>query len=45
MIGNFLKKIFGSKNERELKRLGKLVASINAFEPALEKLDQEWALN
>ena len=44
MIGKVLKKIFGSKNERELKRLGKLVAGINAFEPALEKLsDSELA--
>ena len=44
MIGKFLKKIFGSKNERELKRLGKLVVGINAFEPALEKLsDSELA--
>jgi preprotein translocase subunit SecA len=44
MIGKVLKKIFGSKNERELKRLGKLVVGINAFEPALEKLsDSELA--
>ncbi len=44
MIGKVLKKIFGSKNERELKRLGKLVAGVNAFEPALEKLsDSELA--
>jgi preprotein translocase subunit SecA len=44
MIGKVLKKIFGSKNERELKRLGRLVAGINAFEPALEKLsDSELA--
>jgi preprotein translocase subunit SecA len=44
MIGNVLKKIFGSKNERELKRLGKLVAGINALEPDFIKLsDSELA--
>src|SRR6478609_11428430 len=44
MIGKVLKKIFGSKNERELKRLGKLVVGVNAFEPALEQLsDSELA--
>src|SRR6478609_2557795 len=45
MIGNALKKIFGSKNERELKRLGKLVAGVNAFEPALEKLSDDELAN
>lgn len=44
MIGKVLKKIFGSKNERELKRLGKLVVGVNAFESVLEKLsDSELA--
>ncbi|MGB8991683.1 MAG: preprotein translocase subunit SecA [Desulfobaccales bacterium] len=33
MIQLFLKKIFGSKNERELKRLAPLVDRINALEP------------
>ncbi len=32
MIGNVLKKVFGSKNERELKRLARMVVHINAFE-------------
>ena len=32
MIINFLKKIFGSRNERVIKRLGKTVKKINAFE-------------
>jgi preprotein translocase subunit SecA len=45
MIGKVLKKIFGSKNERELKRLGKLVAGVNAFEPALEKLSDDELAN
>ena len=33
MIDLFLKKIFGSKNERELKRLAPLVDPINSLEP------------
>ncbi|MBE0505378.1 MAG: preprotein translocase subunit SecA [Marinospirillum sp.] len=38
MITPLLKKIFGSKNERELKRLRKFVEQINAFEPQMESL-------
>jgi len=34
----FLKKIFGDDNEREIKRLMKYVDAINAFEPDIEKL-------
>jgi preprotein translocase subunit SecA len=34
----FLAKIFGSKNQRELKKLNKIVTRINAFEPALQQL-------
>jgi preprotein translocase subunit SecA len=41
MIDKVLKKIFGSKNERELKRLGKVVASINALEPTIEQLSDD----
>jgi len=33
-----LRKIFGTKNSRELKRMGKVVARINALEPDLLKL-------
>ena len=40
MLGLF-KKIFGSKNDRELKRMGKLVKLINAFEEEIEKLTDE----
>jgi preprotein translocase subunit SecA len=32
-------KLFGSKNDRELKRLNKVVKKINEFEPALKLLD------
>ncbi len=42
MIGNFLKKIVGTKNERELKGLQPLVEQINGLEPAMHGLsDQE----
>ncbi|MFH1596896.1 MAG: DEAD/DEAH box helicase, partial [Pseudomonadota bacterium] len=38
MIDYFLKKIFGSKNERDLKRLAPLVDRINALEPQFRVL-------
>lgn len=38
MIRGLVKKIVGSKNERELKKLQPLVAQINALEPELEAL-------
>ncbi|MFZ9583565.1 MAG: preprotein translocase subunit SecA [Pseudohongiellaceae bacterium] len=38
MLMSILKWLFGSKNDRELKRIGKVVAQIAAFEPALQKL-------
>jgi preprotein translocase subunit SecA len=42
MIGSILKKIIGTKNERELKRIQVLVDAINAYEPAISVLtDQE----
>ncbi|MFT4531299.1 MAG: preprotein translocase subunit SecA [Gammaproteobacteria bacterium] len=41
MIGNLFRKIFGSKNSRELKRMGKLVARINEFEASLESLTDD----
>ena len=37
MIGYIVKKLIGSKNEREVKRLRPLVARINAFEAELQK--------
>lgn len=39
MISMLLTKIFGSKNERELKRIQPLVETIAAFEPAMQALD------
>ncbi|MBF0591534.1 MAG: preprotein translocase subunit SecA [Nitrospirae bacterium] len=41
MIGFVLKKIFGTKNERELKRIMPLVGRINEFEPAIKSLSDE----
>lgn len=38
MIGNLFSKIFGSKNDRELKRMGKVVVKINAFEESISAL-------
>ncbi|QTH63601.1 preprotein translocase subunit SecA [Psychrosphaera ytuae] len=42
MISSLLTKLFGSKNQRKLKQLNKIVAAINALEPQFESLsDQE----
>ena len=38
MIGNLFSKIFGSKNDRELKRMRKVVVKINALEDAIASL-------
>lgn len=41
MIGDIFKKIFGTKNDREVKRIRKIVDAINALEPDFEKLTDE----
>ncbi len=41
MIGAVLKKIFGSQNERNLKRIVPLVDEVNQFEQAIEKLSDD----
>ena len=41
MFGKVFRAIFGSKNGRELKRMGKLVKRINALEPEFEQLSDE----
>ncbi|RYY74119.1 MAG: preprotein translocase subunit SecA [Gammaproteobacteria bacterium] len=41
MLNTLLKSIFGSKNERELKRMGKVVVRINALEPSMQALSDE----
>lgn len=38
MLGSIAKKIFGTKNDRELKRMGKLVETINSFADPLSQL-------
>ena len=41
MIGFIFKKIVGSKNDREVKKLRPLVARINEIEASLQKLSDE----
>src|SRR5512137_643535 len=41
MIGGFIKKIVGSKNERELKRMRPIVEKINSLEPQMAALSDE----
>ncbi|MHA1536240.1 MAG: preprotein translocase subunit SecA, partial [Alphaproteobacteria bacterium] len=41
MLGGLAKSVFGSANERFVKKLRPLVAAINEIEPALEKLSDE----
>ncbi|RLC02683.1 MAG: preprotein translocase subunit SecA [Deltaproteobacteria bacterium] len=39
MVMNFLTKIFGSKNERELKKIQPIVDQINSLEPTVQAMD------
>jgi len=41
MLNNILKKVFGSKNEREIKRLQPIVAQINSLEATMKSLSDE----
>lgn len=41
MIGNLFSKLFGSKNSRELKRMNKVVAQINALEANVQSLTDD----
>ena len=41
MIATALKKIFGSRNDRELKRIGKMVKSINELEASFEAMSDD----
>jgi preprotein translocase subunit SecA len=41
LINTLLGKVFGTKNEREVKRLLPRVTVINAFEPAMQKLSDD----
>ncbi len=41
MLNTLLGKVFGTRNEREIKRLRPRVAAINALEPEMQKLSDE----
>lgn len=41
MLNTLIKRMFGSRNERTLRRMEKIVESINAFEPGLQTLSDE----
>jgi len=41
MVLSLVRKILGTKNARELKRMGRIVARINALEPQFQQLDDE----
>ena len=41
MINRLLTRVFGSRNERQLRQLNRIVAKINALEPEIEKLSDE----
>ena len=41
MLGTFVRKIFGSKNDREVKRMLKAVAAINQQESTLQSLSDD----
>jgi len=41
MLGNVLKKVFGSKNERELNKLKPIIEPINTLEPEMQALSDD----
>ena len=41
MIDTLLAKIFGTKHEREIKKMRPIVQAINALEPEMQQLDDE----
>ena len=41
MLGALARKLFGSKNQREIKRMTRIVAQINALESEMQALDLE----
>ncbi|MFZ5906751.1 MAG: preprotein translocase subunit SecA [Nitrospirota bacterium] len=41
MLGSLLSKVFGTKNERELKRIWPLVEAVNTLEPSVSVLDDK----
>ncbi|WP_269790159.1 preprotein translocase subunit SecA [Stenotrophomonas sp. Iso1] len=41
MINSLLTRVFGSRNERQLRQLNRIVAKINALEPEIQKLSDD----
>lgn len=41
MLSKIIGSVIGTKNERELKRMRKIVAKINAYEPTIQTLSDE----
>jgi preprotein translocase subunit SecA len=41
MIGNLLAKVFGTKNEREIDRLGSILSYISSLEPSVQALSDD----
>ncbi|MBN6149989.1 preprotein translocase subunit SecA [Xanthomonas sp. AmX2] len=41
MINSLLTRVFGSRNERQLRQLTRIVAKVNALEPEMERLSDE----
>ena len=41
MIADFLRRLFGTKNTRELRRMTRIVAAINALEPRMQGLSDD----
>ena len=41
MLNNALKKVFGDRNQRLLKKMSKTAAQINALEPQIQELDDD----
>jgi len=41
MINTMLRKMFGSRNERELKRIGETLDKVNSFEPEISELTDD----
>ncbi len=41
MIGNILQKVFGTKHDREIKKIQPIVDQINSLEPSIQKLSDD----
>ena len=41
MFGNLIKKVFGTKHDRDLKKINPIVDQINEIYPTLENLSRE----